>query len=302
MIINLPNGKRFSHVYLERGEPTLDSVRMRRRLASLISRTPDLKDLGLKASDELGVVIPYVSSYTGTDAHHWRAFLETCELRDVLDLVTIAYCYLVEMRRGAMRDLHTPEKWVHEVARIFAEENVGYRVDQRGGVHFAVDSEFESNRASALAILGAPRYANARAEFETALAALPENGKAAIRGTFQAAEALFRLMFAQAPRLGSKEVEKYLPPTLQRVYADDRAALGSASKLVASVGEWVNACHFYRHEAGTEDVAQPPLTLAVNLVSVGATYIRWLAEVDAQQLQIKASVAQTVAQDGRETR
>jgi hypothetical protein len=61
--------------------------------------------------------------------------------------------------------------------------------------------------------------------------------------------------------------------------------LGSASKLAASVGEWVDACHFYRHEAGNEDVVQPPLTLAVNLVSVGASYIRWLAEVDAFRSQ-----------------
>jgi hypothetical protein len=42
-----------------------------------------------------------------------------------------------------------------------------------------------------------------------------------------------------------------------------------------------DAAHFYRHEAGHEEPVQPPLTLAVQMVSHGATFLRWLAEMDA---------------------
>ena len=36
MTADVPRGQRFSHVYVARGEPTQDSPRMRRRIASLI--------------------------------------------------------------------------------------------------------------------------------------------------------------------------------------------------------------------------------------------------------------------------
>jgi hypothetical protein len=45
--------------------------------------------------------------------------------------------------------------------------------------------------------------------------------------------------------------------------------------------EWIDTAHFYRHEPGKEDVAQPPLTLAVYVCGVGASHLRWLAELDA---------------------
>jgi hypothetical protein len=45
--------------------------------------------------------------------------------------------------------------------------------------------------------------------------------------------------------------------------------------------DWVDAAHFYRHEAGREAVAQPPLSLAILLISAGASFLRWLAEFDA---------------------
>jgi hypothetical protein len=41
-----PIGERFSHVYVQRGEPTQDSPRMHRRLAELLKDFPDLDDFG----------------------------------------------------------------------------------------------------------------------------------------------------------------------------------------------------------------------------------------------------------------
>ena len=36
MTTHLPEGRRFSHVYLERGEPRADSVRARHRISTLL--------------------------------------------------------------------------------------------------------------------------------------------------------------------------------------------------------------------------------------------------------------------------
>ena len=60
------------------------------------------------------------------------------ELRDVLDLVTIAFRQL----RAAN---YSSENWLRNIQRIFQEENVAYRVDALGGVHFYVDEEFARN-------------------------------------------------------------------------------------------------------------------------------------------------------------
>ena len=46
--------------------------------------------------------------------------------------------------------------------------------------------------------------------------------------------------------------------------------------------DWVDAAHFFRQEQGMADeVAQPPLGLAVHIFSTGAAHLRWLAELDA---------------------
>ena len=47
--------------------------------------------------------------------------------------------------------------------------------------------------------------------------------------------------------------------------------------------EWIDAAHHYRHEPGQQEPVQPPLLLVVQMVSVGASFVRWLAELDAIQ-------------------
>jgi hypothetical protein len=95
---------------------------------------------------------------------------------------------------------------------------------------------------------------------------------------FLAAENVFKLITSK-DRLGAKEADD-LGPIIDKLYATDDTARNCARKMRASFKDWVDAAHFYRHEPGTEDVAQPPLPLAVYLVSTGATHLRWLAELD----------------------
>jgi hypothetical protein len=272
-----PIGKRFSHNYLKRGDPGADSVRMRRRMASLIYSIEELGDFSGTVSRELGVDVPW--NYVAD----WPSFFQTCELQDVLDLVTVAYRFLKGKEAKGLRDWRAPDRWTQEVQRIFTEENLHYRVDDKGGVHFSFDAEFAFNTAAALASLRSDRFRNARASYEGAMAELakaPPNGKDAIRGIFACAEGIFRLMFADSPRLTAQEVQK-MEPYLQKLHAGDAVAIGSALKLINAFKDWIDAAHFYRHEAGKEEQHQPPIRLAVLAVSMGASFIRWLAEIDA---------------------
>jgi hypothetical protein len=71
---------------------------------------------------------------------------------------------------------------------------------------------------------------------------------------------------------------------LQRLYANDSVALRASIKVLSSFKGWIDAAHFYRHAPGHEKPKPPPLALAVVMVSEGALFIRWLAELDAQSL------------------
>jgi hypothetical protein len=235
----------FSRLYLEHGPPTRDSKRMRRRLAAV---WPDVygREIASWITKRLGVEVP--TDYWSGSAR-WEEYLGKAELRDVLDAITIA--------ARVSRD----DRFLTEVATIFREENVGYRIDTEGVVHFAIDAEFE--RAVQLAISGLddPRYGNVIAAFKRIQPELdkdPPDGRQAIRAAFDAVEALFKLMF-RVPRLGGGEVEAHLAPIVSKravVEAERRAA----SKWLSSFKCWIEACHFYRHEQGQPDPINRPLT------------------------------------------
>jgi hypothetical protein len=248
-----PQGARFSQVYIERGEPTEDSVRMRHRIGSLIRDNKVLDDyLGREVERRIGIFV----------SHHvnWPIFLKEIILHDVLDLVTVAS----DLLRGRN---HSLIQWLQQVQQIFIEENVHYRVDGSGGVHFYFDEEFARSCSATIAALDAQRYRNVSDAFNGALKALsktPPDGKGAIRQAFAATEGLFRLMFPDAPHLKAKEVDR-LQPRIQAVLAGDAPAQSASSKLLASFRDWIDAAHVYRHEPGAEEVSQPPLTLARKL-------------------------------------
>ena len=268
------DGKRFSLNYLSRGEPTDDSKRMRARLAALLGPLAGPGDyLGELVLQELGVRVPRPYGYD------WDTFLEKAAIRDVLDLVTLA---LVGMRQ--QNGVSATAPWLPGVRRIFQEENVRYRVDDHGGVHFTIDDVFERNIGVTIKALDAPRYAAALMNFNASLASLSETPpatKEAIRAVFAANEGLFRLMFPKSPRLAADEVDKVVP-LLAKLTAGDPASAGASTKLLRSFREWIDAAHFYRHEAGHEEPKAPPLEITVLLVSAGAGWVRWLAELDRQ--------------------
>lgn len=269
-------GKRFSQLYLRRGEPEADSKRMRiRYITKFLELVPERihKNLAHQFARDLGSEVQQ-SEWDGTIL--WKRYFEFCAVRDLVDGVSLVFAILNAV------GFSFGQKWRDEVNTIFREENLHYHVDTDGCVHYTVDDEFRSLHASAIRVIESSRYANSRTEFEAAYAAMdvtPPNGKVAIRHIFTAVEGLFRLMFNKAPRLGGTEIDKYLQPVIT-LLGDDPATAQASGKWLRSFKEWVEAAHFYRHEQGQEEPLQPPLPLAVALLSSGAVYLRWLAEID----------------------
>lgn len=271
----VPVGKRYSEIYLDQGKPIQDHPRMRFRLAALINDTKPFwmdEALGQEAEKKLGLKTPYSSS------SNWRVILEKWELQDVLDLITIAGHFIQRDGRGAAAS----KLWATLINQIFSDLNIAYRVDDQSGVHPYPDEEYSRAKAATIAALQSSRYANALNEFENGSNAISVDNKNAIRRTFASAEGLFRLMFPRSPRLTASEAEQ-IAPLIEKLYANDTTAIGATKKSLSSFKDWIDACHFYRHEAGKQEVSQPPLSLTINLVSTGASFIRLLAEFDAAE-------------------
>lgn len=258
---DVPIGERFSQVYMDRGAPIGDSARMRQRLTAQIYEYADLwRDgrLSKAAEARIGIQGPY------SKGGSWRDHLPNWSLQDLLDLITVAYRVLTKQKSPYAG------QWIKQVNTIFAEENIHYRVDDPGGVHPFPDAEYARTRSATIAALQSGRYQNVLAEFDAGSDSIGKVNKMAIRRTFGAAEGLFRLMFS-SPRLTAGEAEK-LADRLRQFYNGDPTATGASAKLLASFKDWIEACHFYRHEPGQEEVAQPPTSLAVHLVSTGASF------------------------------
>jgi hypothetical protein len=164
-----PIGQRFSQAYLKSGEPTRDSERMRRRLGALLGTLLDVKveELSSAVTLKLGIDVPW---YGGRP--NFVALFQHASIQDVLDLVTIVYQYLEAKRRGPMYEPGASNSWRLGAQRIFQEESVHYRVDERGGVHFSFDAEFDRGMAATIAALQNSRYRAALSSFDGAMAAL----------------------------------------------------------------------------------------------------------------------------------
>jgi len=264
-------GRRFSEVYLAPKELHKDSPRMRRRIGAAVYRFAG--NIREELNAEVGTNLGSPGSRT-TD--YWPSNFKELDLRDVLDAITVA-SREIKLSDGNLAG------FLYEVERIFDEEHVCYRVDPEGGVHFRVDVEFELSRVAAISALSKQRYNAVRVQFESAHAALdttPLDGKTAIRCSFFALEGLFRLIFPKAHQLSGGEINKHLKPRTDQFFADERPALYVAQKQLEALKDWVDAAHFYRHEPGTEEPNQPPLALAVMMVSQASSYLRWLTVLD----------------------
>lgn len=264
----------YSELYLRPSALQDDSPRMRTQLAAAFDAHIDSN------AEEDHEVATLMRRATGADLPsgaygvYWGRFFERGELRDILDLITCVHRVL----RGARR-----EKWIADVQFVFDRQNMKYTVGEDGAVRLRVDEAFEAGRQSVVAALDFPRYGAAKAAFEAGyrlLSATAPDGKHAIRDVFEAVEIVFKLMFPQASRIGAPELGAHLKPLIEARYAADAPARQSALRLLEQLREWVAAAQFYRHGQGQEEPNQPPIELAVLLMSSGASHLRWLLELD----------------------
>lgn len=278
-----PVGELFSKIYIERGKPQRDSIRFRRRLAYYVHEHLEQsgKLIASMLRQELGAIVS--NTFFGPTSIH--TFFVDAELPDILNAITLLWRVLTKSGYNTRA-----EGWLRFVQRVIAEENLGYRVDEKAGVHYFVDEEFERNRTATIQCLANPKYAAVASEFESAYQKLdedPADTKGAIRAVFEGLETFAKLMVdkTKIARLNEAAVEKHLKPIAQRAYSGDPVALNAANQLLSGLSDWVNAAHQYRHGQKTQEPTVAPLGLAVAMVSSGATYIRWLVELDQQANQ-----------------
>lgn len=259
-------GELFRRNYVRQEVPLEDSARARSRFAALFDASA-LSNAAFRGliQQELGV---------GNEVHKGflSIFWQKAEIADVLSAVTLWF----NMLQGAPKSA-----FLTNARRIFAEEHLRYRIDNRGGVHYLVDEEFERTTDAALVGLGEPQFAAAKHALEEALARLnPPNqsGKALIRGVFEAAESAFLVVIAEGAvnRLNDQAVDRFLKPILLARHAAHPDAEDKVDRALAVFKGWVRAAHPFRHGAPLDQIHEAPIDMAVMLASLGMDFIRYI--------------------------
>ena len=269
-------GDRFSRLYVQTSVLTEDSDRARYRIAALFRETffnGHIAPLAAYISREIGV--PVLGH--GGHSSHWSQFICKCRTLDFLDTVTLVYRYLFWHA-----DQEVARWWRDVVRQIFAEEHLAYQIDDVGGVHPAVDQQFQRNMAAAVAALQSHRFQNINQLTEIALSHLyadPPNYKMAWRAMLSAVEGLFALKFPHA-RLTPDEMTRRLLPVVQGAYKTDSIAQKAICSMLTGFQGWVEASLMYRHQPGVTDSPEPPADVAILAISHGASLLRWLADLD----------------------
>lgn len=268
-------GKRFSLVYLDRSTPLKDSQRFRNRLAAYHNENFHYNHNEMIAKAilrETGAEISY--EHRG---YNLAKFFKNNELRDILDSITLIFQAL----KNSGYDV-SAENWMKFVARVLSEENIGYRLDSKCGVHFHVDEEFERNRFSTLTLLEDPKYLALRSAYEDAYRHMdshPPDTKAAVRSMFESLEILVKQM-VETKNLNKWIVENTLKDKCIKLYKNDETALKTVSELFKGFAQWVNALHNYRHGQASDEPVAPSESVTIYVLSSGSSFIRWLVDIN----------------------
>jgi hypothetical protein len=272
-------GERFSALYVQPRHPAPDSARARHRVGSLFHESifnDRLDHLAAYLVRSLGIAL----TDNSRNPSRWHRFMRECAVADFIDTITVVYRFLFwHVSDG------TANSWRDAVRKIFAEENLAYEIDDVGGVHPRIDSEFQRNLACTLTGLQHDRYRMVRELLERASGNLggdPPNYRQAWRATLSAMEALFALMFPHA-RFTAEDIDRHLAPLLRRTYRDDPTSQAAALKMLSCLQEWVEASRGFRHQPGMVQSAEPSPDLAVLSISCGASLLRWLAGLGETQ-------------------
>lgn len=271
-----PIGQPFTRVYRERGAPTKDSKTFRVRLWAYIKSNFEDNALAIRRVLELQGGISIDGGHSALTALDY--FFRTHDIADVLDSVTYIYRSLRGLNAA---ENYSQQGWRKFVSKAMREENLGHRVDEKCGVHYFVDEEFESGRVGTIAALDKPVFAGAAAAFDQAhkhIDAQPPNTKDAVRSMFETVEILARQIVPAAKNLNRYVVEHSLRDTCLTVAPQDATEQKVRAMLFDSLADWVDALHNYRHGQGVAEPVAPSEELATYILSSGAAFARQLAD------------------------
>lgn len=266
------DGELFRRNYLRSPVKLADSERARRRLNKLFSDSIGNNDDAFVSRVErrLGLEYPYWNG-----PNHDK-FWTKAELGDVLSAITI-WLQIIKCHPPALKAARD----------ILVQEDLHYRIDDQGGVHFLVDQEFSATVETTIAGLRGPEFNAARHALEAGLSQLgaaTQSGKGLIRGVFEAAESTFLVVIGpgHANRLNKQSVDKYLKPLLLTRYKTVPEAEDKVTRLLETFNSWVGEAHPYRHGAPYEQIHEAPLDLAILSASSGMGFIRFLAGIHGE--------------------
>lgn len=266
----MSEGKKFSLLYLDRSKSLKDSKRFRNRLAAFYKEFLDTyyDDKIIESIEmEVGAV---VNGYVPT-------FIKDTELRDLLDSITVIYKTLLGKDQNIIA-----KKWKEFVERVLLEENLGYRLDEKCGVHYFVDEVFERNRYSTLLVLEDQRYSSIRTAYDMAYQYLdnhPMDTKGAVRSIFESIEILVKQM-VKTNNLNKWVIENTLKKKCLSFYGSDATAQEVMSKMFDGFARWVDSIHNYRHGQADAEPVAPPFNIAIYSLSSGTAFLRWLIELN----------------------
>ena len=272
-----PLGQLFTDVYRAKGEPVEDDSRFRVQALALFYTIFNYREHGDIASflmRRLGIEVPSSENYGGI-SYDFDAWFKKCRADDFLNFITM----IARVLDGRPEQ----ERWISGISLALDQRNMKYELDDAGGVHFRIDAAFQHSKRLTLACLAGADFTAAHEELEKAFGYLtqikPDTKMAAVN-VFLAAENVFKLVAGTKSGLDEGEVGKTLTQLVQRVYAaSDDATKQASSRLVQSFAKWASACHPYRHGQNEIELVAPPAEIAITLVTAGADFIRWLAEL-----------------------
>lgn len=281
---DIPEGQLFTHVYCDRGIPINDSETFRRRIGRFCQDlTWDYNyEFGKYLIKETGLKFPYGNFYKIED------FFVSVELKYMLNAITLVWRFLDHDHEDSLYTQDLAEDWKLFVKRTLNEENLGYRLDDKCGVHYLIDEEFERNRISTVSCLQDSKYSAVLAAFEDShrhLDSIPPDTKASVRSLFESIEILIKQMVS-TDRLNKKAVTK-LKDIAVLAYSDDKTAQKVVGHIFNGFANWVDGMHNYRHGQDIPEPVAPPMDLTVHIISSGTSFLRWLVEIDKRYSETK---------------
>lgn len=257
-------GGLFRRNYLRPEQKVSDSQRARRRVFRIDFSLHEIRqrDFASLVESELGIEFP------GINYHNHERFWTEVHIDDFLSSITLLHRVAEGRELPALR-------------RIFEEEHLRYRIDDRGGVHYLVDEQFERSVAATIEGVSPARFEAARHALEQALEIMSEanpSGKAIIRGVFEAVESAFLVRIQPAPpntnRLNDQSINNHLRPILLARYAMAPEANDKIDRVLELLKTWVKTAHPFRHGVPFDQIHEAPFDYAVLIADQGMAFLR----------------------------